>query len=185
MRVLLSGFGDFLDVTSNPSRELVHELAARLASFDLMAIELPVSYERAFSELKKSADKFNPHIILCFGVATDRSEINIERVAINAKDAKGEDVDGVSYGGEKIDQAGADGLFTDLDLNSLNSAGLVTSNTAGTYVCNTLFYQCLNEFKDSQVKCGFIHIPPFEKSSLEDQLRVLSPVISQYLSLEL
>lgn len=40
------------------------------------------------------------------------------------------------------------------------------SNTAGTFVCNHLFYGVMHALRETSVKAGFIHIPLIPEQSI-------------------
>ena len=62
---------------------------------------------------------------------------------------------------------GENALFSTLPIKAMvkamNEAGVpaMLSNTAGTFVCNTLLYESLHYIKENHlpIKAGFIHVP--------------------------
>lgn len=44
------------------------------------------------------------------------------------------------------------------------------SNDAGCFVCNYLYFKCLQEAQKSGVAALFVHVPPFSEISLNRQL---------------
>ena len=90
------------------------------------------------------------------------------KVAINYCSASIADNDGVLVEGSKILDEGDDGIFTTLPVEDyiLNCGGRI-SLSAGSYVCNCLFYQCLHYMKKSHCEVGFIHVPLNEKSQFD------------------
>lgn len=166
MKILISGFEAFDGLESNPSEDLILELAKKKWDFMLYPVVLPVSFKKAFRKLKKEIDKLRPDIVICVGLAYIRNEITLERVAINFAEARIPDNDGFQPVGEFIVAQAPDGLFSDLPINSMaqvcidNKIKASISNTAGTYVCNALMYEVLLYGRSKKFKAGFIHIPP-------------------------
>src|SRR5699024_11623348 len=85
--------------------------------------------------------------VLNVGQAGGRSALTTERVAININDGRIPDNDGYQPLGEPIQADGDTAYFTQLPIKAMakaiRAAGLpaIVSNTAGTYVCNHIFYQ--------------------------------------------
>ncbi len=161
MSVLLSGFVAFGELRSNPTERLVDTLESEAVN----TILLPVSYERAFTELEQAIHILSPDTLIMTGVASKRKCISLERIGINIIDAEIPDNDGMGINGTNIDASGADGIFSNIDLQKIyhkydhkNLLPLEISNTAGSYVCNYLYYKALNQFKNS-MDIIFIHVP--------------------------
>ena len=89
-KVLLSGFGPFLDIKDNPSEALVKSLAEK---FNLPFIILPVVFGEAFEILKNHCLQQSPDFILMFGVAATRSKINFERIGLNWVESTNQKID--------------------------------------------------------------------------------------------
>ena len=56
--------------------------------------ELPTSYAHSASVLRAAIEEVKPEIVLCVGQAGGRTELCLERVAINVQDARIRDNDG-------------------------------------------------------------------------------------------
>lgn len=111
--------------------------------------------------------------MLCLGQAGGRDKIGLERVAINVDDARIPD----NAGGQPIDEPIAPGgpaaYFSGLPLKAcvqaLSEAGLPAevSNSAGTFVCNHVFYSLMHALAErsladpawARVGAGFVHLP--------------------------
>jgi pyroglutamyl-peptidase len=132
---------------------------------NVQAVCLPVTFDKAFEILAKEIESYHPDVVLAFGQAGGRAAIEIERVAINCLDADIPDNRGVKPRDQMITEGGAPAYFTTLPmramLEKLAQAGLPSriSNSAGTYVCNYVFYKLQEFAKDSQKQTGFIHVP--------------------------
>jgi pyroglutamyl-peptidase len=165
----MTGFKPFAGRSSNPTEELILALRGGELSvpstLDLKSLVLPVTYDTSVEMLLKSIHEFSPDVILSFGQAAKREGIELERIAINCIDSELEDNQGKLIQDQKIVENGEDGLFTTFHLPKLKldlaQAGFKVgiSNSAGTYVCNLIYYQALRETKGSHCRCLFIHVP--------------------------
>ncbi len=170
IKFLVSGFESFLDIKENPTEALVRNLSElRFNNIDLSiefkAMVLPVEFKRAFVELKNVIEDFKPDVVISMGVAQDRNQIELERVAINFWSSKYPDNVGFVPNNQSILAGGPDGVLSNLkvdlivqDLNSKN-INIKVSNTAGTYVCNSLMYELCLDSKKNNYLAGFVHVP--------------------------
>jgi pyroglutamyl-peptidase len=169
LKVLVTGFAPFAGRSSNPTEELIMALRKEgisvPVSLTLKTLILPVTYDTSVEMLLKSIHEFSPDVILSFGQAAKREGIELERIAINCIDSELEDNQGKIIQDQKIVEKGEDGLFTTFHLPKLKidlaQAGFKVeiSNTAGTYVCNLIYYHALRETRGSVSRCLFIHVP--------------------------
>lgn len=167
MNVLVTGFDPFQKETINPSFEAVKRLPQEIAGATIKTVEIPTSFERVGSVLEHHIDEFKPDVVVCVGQAGGRECINIERIAVNMRDAKGADNDGVQPVDEMISPDGKTAYFSTLPikelLKNLKQANIpcTISNTAGLFVCNNVMYHALQyiEHNDLKVMSGFIHVP--------------------------
>ena len=110
--------------------------------------------------------------MICVGQAGGRSALSLERVAININDANIADNAGAQPLDTPIVRGGPAAYFSTLPLKAmliaLHRAGIAAevSETAGTFVCNHVFYGLMNEMsKKSEpaakrlARGGFIHVP--------------------------
>lgn len=166
--ILLTGFEPFGGRADNPSWEVVRRIAA-MPEFEgkIMPVRLPVSFEKAPEAIRRAMAEHKPDAVLMLGFSAKREKISVERAAINIKDAKNPDNDGVRPVDEPIAKNGPAAIFSTLPiktiLGAIQGAGIdaIVSNSAGTYVCNTAFYSALNYAKrlSNHPKVGFIHLP--------------------------
>ncbi len=163
--LVLTGFEPYNNYEENPSLTLVHQLEKE----EIKVVEVPASYRKAMDIAKEIID-MRPHAVLSFGFAPSRSEINVESLAINVIHASIPDNDGIIVERKKIYDDGMDCYFSTAPFyeiaDAINSSGIKArvSFSAGTYVCNTLFYSLLYHAHKEKLdtKIGFIHIPPPE-----------------------
>ena len=117
--------------------------------------------------LRAAIDAVKPEIVLCVGQAGGRSELCLERVAINVQDARIRDNDGQQPIDRAVVKDGPAAYFATLPIKAcvaaLREKGLpaAVSNTAGTFVCNHIFYALMDtlERASRQARGGFLHIP--------------------------
>jgi pyroglutamyl-peptidase len=172
--ILLTGFEPFAGMDQNPSADLAVRWQNRLlAGCQVHTMVLPVCFGLAAKKLMhKARDLRREHavpLILATGLAVNRQCLSLERIAINCADTSSPDAAGHQPLNERIHLRGADGLFARLPLVAMlratQNAGCPAeiSDTAGTYVCNEVFYRLMHmlsrpSWKNTQG--GFIHLPP-------------------------
>lgn len=165
--LLLTGFEPFDQDTINPSWEAVRLLDGMHLSDDvrIIARQLPCAFASANSCLTELLAEHRPQMAIAIGLASGRSDLSIERVAININDARIPD----NLGHQPIDTpvvpGGPAAYFSTLPIKAmvraLREAGIPASvsQTAGTFVCNQVFYNLQHALADSAVRSGFIHVP--------------------------
>ena len=165
--ILLTGFAPFGGESDNPSWDAVSRLDGDIiGGHRVVAQRLPVEFQASLDVLREALDALSPAVALCVGQAGGRAQLSIERIAINVDDARIPD----NAGRSPIDQAiAADGpaaYFATLPIKAmlaeLRAAGLPAeiSQTAGTYVCNHVFYGLMHALRTRPgVRGGFVHIP--------------------------
>jgi pyroglutamyl-peptidase len=168
IKLLVTGFGAFPGVRSNPTLALLQALARRRQRFARLGIALdlytlPVSHAWLAPQLAHLIGEVKPDAILHFGLAGRRREITIERFARNRANILHPDADGACAHGRMLQKNGPDRLNARVPLIQIISAwrrvGIAgtISRDAGDYLCNACFYQSLTV---SDVEAaGFIHIP--------------------------
>jgi pyroglutamyl-peptidase len=134
---------------------------------DVHSAELPTSYANSAHRLRAAIERVKPEIVLCVGQAGGRTELCLERVAINVQDARIRDNDGSQPIDQPVARDGPAAYFATLPIKAcvaaMREAGLpaAVSNTAGTFVCNHIFYTLMDELDRARrpVRGGFLHIP--------------------------
>ncbi|MBR2816800.1 MAG: pyroglutamyl-peptidase I [Reyranella sp.] len=167
MKALVTGFDAFGGDEVNPSSLAVGRLKKRLGKVAVQAAELPTSFARSTEALRAAIAKAKPDIVLCVGQAGGRSELCLERVAINVQDARIRDNDGKQPIDKPVVAGGPSAHFTTLPIKAcvaaMRQAGLpaAVSNTAGTFVCNHIFYALMDmaAAHPTPLRGGFLHIP--------------------------
>ncbi len=169
--LLLTYFGPFPGVPVNPTVALA-EGAQRLLTrmrpdLNVITRELPVSYDGSSAALRAALQEVQPDALISLGVAVGRDVVSLEQVAINLDSAGIEDNDGDRRCDEPIVPDGREAYFSSLPVRAsferLRAAGepVEISYTAGTYVCNHVFYEGQRISRDLglSIPAGFVHVP--------------------------
>ena len=166
--VLLTGFEPFNGATVNPAWEAVRALEGWSGpDFRVEVRQLPCVFGEASRVLADMVEALHPDVVIAVGQAGGRAEISVERVAINLDDASILDNAGRQPVDQAIAEEGPAAYFTTLPIKAMvaamREAGLRAgvSQTAGTFVCNHVFYGLMHHVAASgrAVKAGFIHVP--------------------------
>lgn len=163
---LLTGFEPFDGDAVNPSWQIAQALhGQRLHGTRVVAEQLPCTFDGAIGTLRAALHRHRPRLVMALGQA-GRSVISLERVAINVIDARIPDNAGAQPIDEPV-QAGAPAAhFSTLPIKAmlaaLREAGIAAevSQTAGTFVCNQVFYGLMQALRRRPgVRGGFVHVP--------------------------
>ncbi|WP_410563912.1 pyroglutamyl-peptidase I [Amycolatopsis sp. cmx-4-61] len=163
--VLMTGFAPFGGEAVNPSWQAVSRVAARRD--DVAAVELPCEFAASLPALRRALEEHRPSLVVCTGQAGGRAGVTPERVAINLIDARIPDNAGAQPIDVPVVPDGPAAYFTTLPVKAgvaaIRATGVPASvsHTAGTYVCNQVFYGLMHllatEFPG--LRGGFVHVP--------------------------
>lgn len=167
MKILVTGFDPFGGEKINPAIEAVKLLPKRIEAAEIIKLEIPTIFNKSAEVVKQAIIQEQPDYVLNVGQAGGRRALTPERVAININDGSIPDNAGYQPLGEPIQPDGPAAYFTQLPIKAMvaaiRQAGVPASvsNTAGTYVCNHIFYQVqyMRDKEFPNLKAGFIHIP--------------------------
>ena len=87
MRVLVTYFAPFGTDTLNASALAAKLLPEELPGAEIRKTDLPVAFYGAEEALEAAIKAYSPDLVLCTGQAEGTSELHLERVAINMRDA--------------------------------------------------------------------------------------------------
>ncbi len=150
--ILITTFSTWeLHHTTNASDDLLHLLLEKeLDSFHHLR-SIPVDFELSHQHVLTRFDELKPKVLICCGMAEERSKLNIESRAVLDEQL----------------------LQTSLDLDILTADLPMTeiSHDAGRFVCNTLYYKTLEHLslQEEDHHCVFIHVPVLTEEN-KDQL---------------
>ena len=168
--ILLTGFEPFGGESVNPSWEIARALDGwACEGRTVRAVQLPCAFGDALGRLDEALAAHRPELVVCLGQAGGRTEISLERAALNVDDARIPD----NLGRQPIDAAVVPGgpvaYFSTLPIKALardlRDAGVAAavSNTAGTFVCNHVFYALMHRLATvpalAHARGGFVHVP--------------------------
>ncbi len=165
--VLLTGFEPFGGESINPSGEIARQLHGTvIGGHRVVGALLPCVFGAAITELKKQIRAAKPVLVICVGQAGGRAEITPERVAINVDDARIPDNAGRQPVDRPIVRGGPAAYWSTLPTKAIvaelqrRKVPAAVSQTAGTFVCNHVFYGLMHELRrQKKVRGGFIHVP--------------------------
>ncbi len=165
--VLLTGFAPFGGEAVNPSWQAVRALdGAIIGDHRVATVELPTEFDASLPALWKALRRTEPHVAIAVGLASGRVGISLERVAINLIDARVPDNAGAQPVDVPVLRGGHAAFFATLPVKAallaLNEAGIPAhiSQTAGTYVCNQVFYALMHALRRRRnTRAGFVHVP--------------------------
>ncbi|QPF73831.1 pyroglutamyl-peptidase I [Roseateles sp. DAIF2] len=165
-KILLTGFEPFGGEPVNPAWEIARALDGEaLDGARIVARRLPCVFGAALDTLAAAIAETRPRLVLALGQAGGRCDLSIERVAINVDDARIADNAGAQPVDAPVLVGGPAAYFTTLPIKAmvagLRAAGYPASvsQSAGTFVCNHVFYGLQHALAGSGVRSGFMHIP--------------------------
>jgi pyroglutamyl-peptidase len=168
--VLVTGFEPFGGSDENPSWLAAQALHGReIGGHRAVGASLPTVFGHAIGRLRELLLGHRPALVVCTGQAGGRVAVSLERVAINVNDARIPD----NAGAQPVDTPVIEGTpaayFTTLPIKAMLAAMLdagiaaEVSQTAGTFVCNHVFYGLMHELATrpelAGTRGGFIHVP--------------------------
>ena len=197
MKILVTGFKPFLGHKINPSESLAVDLSQ--AFKQIAALILPVEFKRSFEVLNLHLEKHQYDYIIMLGQAAGRDRICLERFALNWVETSNADEAGVIPVTGRIVEEAPLSLLTRFPLDRIMDAvktqtSLVkVSFSAGTYVCNDLYFRM--SYARPDIKSVFIHVPLVPEQNVvgnhqalslayEDQFSALKIIISELLSVQ-
>jgi pyroglutamyl-peptidase len=164
---LVTGFEPFGGEPINPSAEIARRLDGRVVEgHRVVGRVLSCVFGRAREELLAALADATPALVIALGQAGGRREVSLERVAINVDDARIADNAGAQPIDRPIVAGGPVAYWSTLPIKAivaaLHAAGLpaAVSQSAGTFVCNHVFYGLMHALeRRPATRGGFIHVP--------------------------
>lgn len=168
--VLVTGFEAFGGDPLNPSEAIARSLHGRsIAGHRVVGLCLPTVFGQGSEALRAAVQRLRPAWVFALGLAARRTCISLERVAVNVVDARLAD----NAGAQPVDVPVVPGApvayFSGLPIKAMLAAlqeaqvPAEVSNSAGTFVCNELFFRlmhALNTQRDlAACRGGFVHVP--------------------------
>jgi pyroglutamyl-peptidase len=166
--LLVTGFEPFDGANVNPSAEVAKRLdGRRLGGAEIRAAVLPVHHVSAAEAIAALLDAHDPAAVVHLGLAGERAQIALERIAINLMDYSIPDNAGWQARDEPCVAGGPAAYWSTLPLSAMLGAVRAAdvpaylSVTAGTYLCNFVMYATLHALagRPDPRPAGFIHLP--------------------------
>ena len=168
--VLVTGFEPFGGEGVNPSWMAAQALHGRtVAGHRLIGAQLPTAFGRSLEVLRDLLHRHHPALVVCTGQAGGRTALSLERIAINVNDARIPDNDGAKPVDTPVVAGGPAAYFTSMPIKAMLAALLAeginaeVSQTAGTFVCNHVFYGLMHELETRhdlrRTRGGLVHVP--------------------------
>lgn len=167
MKLLISGFEPFGGEKVNPSWEVVKRLPNIMSDCEIVKCCLPVSFVSAQQKIAEAIRLHCPDVVISVGQAGGRSAVSFERAALNVADSQKPDNDGFLPTDLQVVEGGPAAYFSTLPIKQMKltvvDAGIPAeiSNSAGTFVCNSVMYTALHisATESNPMLAGFIHLP--------------------------
>jgi len=185
--ILLTGFGPYGHTPENPAQSVVQLLnGEKLNGATVAGKIIDNTFFKSVAETAAFIEELQPSHVVMLGEYPGRSMITVERVATNFNDATRYglvDNDGFAPMDEPTDPDGPAAYFSTLPIRAMARAmrdgGIPAdiSDTAGTLVCNHLFYGVLHHvtMNRPETKAGWIHLPALPAvAALEENLNMPS-----------
>lgn len=197
MKLLITGFEPYWDYPENSSWAVAEKVTAcGMLGVDVVAEQMPVSFERVATAIRNAVEKHRPDLIIMLGQSGGSDRVKLERVALNMMDSKLADNDGFIPNEEPINTNTPTALFTNMPIKSLRTAieeqgvAVKISNSCGLYVCNRLYYEALLLCQEQpQIRAIFVHLPFYEGQPsaklgkptmpLDDMARAIQTIIKE------
>ncbi|MEQ1721901.1 MAG: pyroglutamyl-peptidase I [Pseudobdellovibrio sp.] len=169
MKILLTGFKAFLGEKINPSEILCQSFP------DLQSLVLPVEFSRAYEVLKLHLLQNKYDYVLMLGQAAGRNKVSLEKIALNWVQSQHTDESGYKPESKKINESKPLALMSQFPIDDvytkvkIKNPNIQISFSAGTYVCNELYFQVCSEFED--LKAVFVHVPLIKEQISAENMR--------------
>ncbi|MBQ9082670.1 MAG: pyroglutamyl-peptidase I [Clostridia bacterium] len=182
--LLITAFEPFGGEAVNASIEAVTRLPEHIGNWKLMKKIIPVVFREAAEQTITMAEALEVDAVLCIGQAAGRNKVTPELVALNLQYAAIPDNMGNCPKDSPVVKGGENALFATMPIRTMaaaiTAAGLpgAVSYSAGSYVCNDIYYELLHYFKNPSVPVGFIHVPALNTMASEQTAAALEAAIA-------
>ena len=182
LNVVICGFDHYENIDVNPSYEVPEALVRdgigepsdvddplHDANVSINTVALPVSFANAWPTLLETLDETRPDIVIATGLKHAAHSVAMERCATNLMNAARPDADNALPRFEPIIKDGPAAYWTRLPLRAIindfarDGIPATLSSDAGTFVCNSLFYQLLHWYGDTGSCAGRLRQLPSDQ----------------------
>lgn len=165
MNILIGGFEPFGGRDVNNAWETAKRFEGR-QGIDVKKV--PVSFKKAHEVIINALRRKKYDLVILLGeTAFTTDYVRLERLAINYIDSSRPDNEGYIANDEELVENAPKAYFSSIPLkaytNHLKESGhkVKVTNTTGTFVCNSLYYQVLRYLEEngSDTAALFLHVP--------------------------
>ncbi len=185
-KILITYFEPFGGEESNVSKRTGELISERIGDVEIEKCLLPVEFSRAADIAIQKVKETSACAVISLGQAGARKAITPEMAALNLRYASIAD----NAGNKPVDEpcvAGApNAYFATLPVRKMakiiSECGVscAVSYSAGTYVCNDLYFRLLHSFAGSEIRTAFIHLPKEnEAMRVIDMAKALEKMIAE------
>lgn len=182
-KLLITAFEPFAEDKVNPSLEALKSLAKKKwKNGKIFTITVPVVRYKSIETVVAAIKKYKPDVVISVGQAGGRTAITPERIAINMDDFRIQDNEQNQPIDEPVMADAPSAYFSTLPIKAMvwamQKKGIpsLISNSAGTFVCNHLFYGVQHYIVEHKlsIRYGFIHIPLLPQQSVKGENPTMS-----------
>ena len=148
-KILLTAFDPFGGDAFNAAQYAVENCKAP-EGLEIHKLIVPTVFGIAAEKVAEEIERLRPDVIVSVGEGSSRNMVTPERIGVNVMDARIPDNAGYRPVDVKIAEDGPDAYFSMLPIKAMvekmTAAGFAAevSNSAGTFVCNSLMYGVLH-----------------------------------------
>lgn len=179
-QILITGFEPFGGSAVNPSAVVIESLRSlEIAGAQIETLLLPVvggtGPGSARAALDETFQRLTPDAVVHLGEAHLRSEVSVERIAINLRDYSMRDNSGGLIRNQPVKVGAAAAHFSTLPIETIVNrlcaeqipAGI--SLSAGAFLCNEVMFHTLEYVHATRLRfmAGFIHLPQLHEQHKE------------------
>lgn len=177
--VLVTSFEPFGGSPVNPTVEIARELgamshAAGSRAFVTLPVVTGTGPGSAWHALAPHLAALRPDAVVSLGESAKADRLNLERVAVNLRDARIADNGGTMLQDQPVVEGGPNAYFATLPLRAMlaacESSGTPAqlSLSAGSFLCNELMYRLLDHAAGAApFLAGFIHVPQLPEQAAQ------------------
>lgn len=196
-RLLITGFGPFLQHRRNPSWDVARACASQLqGEYALDCEQVAVTYAAAERYAARAPWARESLVVLHFGLSAGGDAARVERYAHNCRGVTPDET-GRSDWPDCLIDGGPTALETRFDTRALAAeldealeVPVRPSRDVGEYVCNAIYYHSLLRARAARrqgrlARALFVHIPPLDEAAAADFGRRFAPYFRAHLECSL
>ena len=164
-KLLITAFEPFGGDPVNSAERAVSLLPERIGGWEIHKATIPVVFGKAAECAVTAAEECGASAVLCIGQAGGRDAVTPEMVAINLMHASIKDNGGNQPLDTPVSDKGPAAYFSTMPVRKMAEAAAQAgvrarvSYSAGTFVCNDIYYRLLDHYAGTDVRVGFVHVP--------------------------